>query len=247
MSLEDIAAEALKRHRTEESKIQTKKFLILIGGGILLLAGLAVGGYLFFSEKEILVQENFLQPPKSLILSEKQQVIILKTEDGPELKDSIAKIMESSVAENTILDIPVYLQTENKKEFINAQKFFQILEINPPGNFTQSLDGGFMLGIFNSGKNSTFLIFKIRSFDLAFSGALSWEKSMAESLKDAIFVKSQISGPKKFMDKIVKNHDVRVLYDAANSPLLAYAFIARDYFIITTDFVSLEEIFKRNP
>jgi len=245
LSLVDIAAEASKRRRFDEEPFQEKRSLLLLGGFILLIAGLAIGGWLIFFKGKTSSQETVLQPPKSPVFSEKQEIIGLKSERRSELIFLVREKLNSPVAVNSVLNIPIYLETEKEKTFIQGLKLFQLLEINPPADFVQSLEGSFALGVFNLKKNTPFLIFKIRSFDLAFNGALNWEKNMAKDLKEILLIQNIPQASQKFQDKIVKNHDSRVLYNASSSPVIIYSFAGKDYFITTTDIDTLEEIFNR--
>ncbi len=244
VSLIDIAAAASRqRHFGEETK-ETNRTFLMAGGIFLLLAGIAIAGWLLFFRKEPLTDEIKTNAPESLITFEKQEVAVLRSENKEELIGLIQKKFESPISINTILDIPIFLKSQNKKEYLSSSKFLEILEIKPPANFSQSLDGNFTLGIYYLKKNSPFLVFKISSFDLGFSGALNWEKKMANDLKDILLVKN-IGLSRQFQDKIIKNRDARILYDADNNPILMYAFINKKYLVIAADADTFEEIMKR--
>jgi hypothetical protein len=242
VSLVDIAAEASKQRRFDETENQSKKFLVLTSVIILLVAGLGIGGWLVFL-KESAAPETTFQPPKSLILSEKQEIITLKSESRSELISLIQKTIETPISPNSILNIPVLLETKDKKEFLQAKNFFSILGIKPPANLVQSLEGPFMLGIFYQKQN--FLILKIKSFDLALSGMRDWEKNIAQDLKEIFQIQNVSPINQKFQDKIIKNRDARILYDVSGNPILVYAFVGKNYLVIAPDSDTLEEIFRR--
>jgi hypothetical protein len=244
MSFADIAA-ASKRRRLNETESQSKKILFLTGG-ILLIAGLAAAGWLFFFKEKPAPNETILQPPRPPILSENQQIVNLKSEKRSELIDIIQTAAETNIGPGTILNLPFLLETNGTKEYIQAKKFLSILGINLPINLNQSLEGNFTFGIFNNQKqNEPFLILKISSFDFAFGGTLDWEKNMAGDLKEIMSIKNLPPPNKKFEDKVIKNWDARILYDDSNNPVIAYAFIESRYLVITPDISTFEEIIRR--
>ncbi|MDP3052249.1 MAG: hypothetical protein Q8N42_01955 [bacterium] len=253
MSLIDVAAEISKHRRFNEETTQTKKTLLLAAGIFLLVAGLGIGTWLILKESQPGQTGSALKTPKSLVFSNKQKIIILKSESRSELIGLIQQSLDSPIDLNTILDLPISLkipkdeptgQAKEKKEFLAAQRFLEILGITPPANMTQSLAGPFTLGIFYLKKNSPFLIFQIRSFDLGKSGALSWEKNMARDLREIMLINLPQEN-QQFQDKLIKNRDSRVLYDNAGNPALIYAFFGKNYLVITSDSDTFEEIIRR--
>lgn len=244
LTLTDIASQMSRQRRLNEETIQTSKAFLLAGGIVLLVAGLAAAGWFFF-KKEKSPETSVFEPPKSLVFSDKRQIITLKSESRLQLINLIQKTLDSAIALNTILDIPILLESPQAKEFLKARRFFEVLEIEPPSNFTQSLEGNFTLGVFYFKKNSPFLILKIRSFDLALAGALDWEKNMARDLKEILSIQNVPATENRFQDKIIKNRDARILYDPDNNPVLIYAFFNKQYLVITVDFDTFEEILRR--
>ncbi len=244
MSLVDIAAEASKQQRRFDDSIpERSKKTIFIGAGILfLIAALTVG--LYFKKEKISPDQTNLITPKPLILSEETKTIILNSERKASLINLVQESLNAAIPLNAIRYLPIILKTGEKEEYLDAQKFLNILGANPPSSFIQALDGPFTLGVFYLKRNSPILIFKIRSFDLAFSGVLNWEKNITKDLMEVMLVKN-LPASDNFLDKIIKNHDVRVLYDESEKPVLMHSFIDKERMIIATDFESLEEIFGR--
>ncbi len=244
LSLVDIVAEAQKRRRFEEEPIKSKNFLLLTGI-VFLVVGLAISGWFVFLKEKPGAEKPSSQAPKPLIFSDKQEIATLTLESRPQTINAIQRLLKSPILLNTVLDIPVLIETKEIKEFVPAQKFFNLLGISPPVNLIQSLEGSFTLGVFYFKKNGPFLIFKIRSFDLAFSGMLNWESDLSQDLKEILLLQSLPALGAKFQDKTIKNHDVRILYDPSNNPILIYGFIGKQYLIVASDIDTLEEIFRR--
>ncbi len=244
LSLAEIAAASTNRRRFEEKTTIDKNIYFLAGIILAVASGLAIAGwFVFFRPAD--VKEAALQPPKPLVFSEKQEKIIISSESRLELTNAIQNSLKSPIAINTILDTPILLGTAESKNFINALQFFNILKISPPADFIQSLEGPFTLGVFYFRKNAPFLLFKIRSFDLAFGGMLEWEKNIYQDLKEILLIPSSPASGQKFQDKIIANHDSRVLYDGSGAPVVIYGFIGKRNLVITPDTDTLEEIFQR--
>jgi len=245
ISLTEIAAQTARQRYFNEESGRSKRFFILAAIFVLLVTGLGIGGWYIFLREKPTSEKTTLQAPKPIIVSEKQEIITLKSENRSELINSIQKKLDSPIPLNTILDIQILLETPDKKEFLKTKDFFNILEITPPENITQALEGSFDLGVYYLKKNVPFLVLKIRSFELAVAGMFEWEKKLNSDLAPVLLIKNKAVAGKKFQDGMLKNHDIRILYDASSTPIIAYAFINTENLLITTDFDTIEEIFRR--
>ncbi len=253
MSLVEIAAQMSRQRRDGKETAKTgKKIFIISGLAIIFAAGLAVGAYYLFFNKETPVEIPVANVPQPIVFSDKKEVIRLKSEKREDLIDSIQKTAGALIPINTILSASFSLETPKnestgqaagKTEFLNSRRFLEILKIALPANLMQSLEENFTFGVYYFKKNNSFLIFKIRSFDLAFSGILDWEKNMANDLKDILSI--SIPTDQKFQDKIINNRDTRVLYDTNGNPILIYSFFSTQYLIISVDLETFNEIISR--
>ncbi len=245
ISLTEIAAQGARQRYSNEESGRSKRFFVLAAIFVLFVAGLGFGGWYVFLREKPASEETAFRTPKPIIVSEKQEIITLKSEKRSELVGSMQQKLDSLIALNTVLDIPIFLETPDKKEFLKTGSFFNILEITPPANVTQALEGSFGLGVYYLKKNVPFLVLKIRSFELAAAGMFEWEKKLSSDLAPVLLIKNKAAIGKKFQDGMLKNHDVRILYDASNNPIIAYTFINAGYLLITTDSDTIEEIFRR--
>jgi hypothetical protein len=237
VSLVDIAKTARVSRPKETSPLPK---ILLVGGGILLILGLFAGAWLLFYQKQ--EEEIIVFTAPSLIFSDKQQIIAVKSSDRSELIQAVKTALKSPIPLNTLWHFPILLD----QKFLNAADFLGFLEIKPPINFSQALEGDFMLGVFYLKKNSPFLIFKIRSYELGFSGMLEWEKRMANDFKEIFLIENSIKSGQKFQNKMIKNRDARVLYDIEEKPLLIYSFLSKNLLVIAADLESFEEIIRRS-
>lgn len=245
ISLSEIVAQNARQRYINEEPGRSKRFFILTAISILIIAGLGFGGWYVFLRGNPAIQENTLQTPKPIIVSEKQEIITLASEKRSELVSAIQQKMDSPIAIGTVLDIPVLIETADKKEFLKTESFFNILGITPPANITQALEGSFGLGIYYLKKNVPFLVLKIRSLDIATAGMFEWEKNLSSDLTPVLLIKNKALIGEKFRDGVIKNHDIRILYDASNNPVIAYIFINSGNLLITTDLDTITEIFSR--
>jgi hypothetical protein len=145
---------------------------------------------------------------------------------------------------------------------ITAQTLLSTLAPNASDDFLRTLDPNYyILGIHTFDGNQSFLILKVDSYEQGFSGMLAWERTMQSELSplftrtprpkissEEIAVSSgtpiQIS-PTQFQDKIVENHDTRVIINDAGDILLLWTFLDRNTLVITTNEATLRELISR--
>ena len=118
--------------------------------------------------------------------------------------------------------------------------FLSALGINVPTQVDLSLDGTYMLGSSISVPNHPFIILGVSSFENAFAGMLSWEKTMRQDFAGFIEIEhpsepSITLSPETFTDTTIENQGVREILNASSSPLFMYAFVGTTKLVITTD------------
>lgn len=242
LSLAEIVSQTQKQHRLKQATLKTGRifFIIIL---LIFIAGAAAGIYYLFFWKEAPRETANGNSPQPLIPSDKKEIIRLKSEKPEEMISLMQKTTEALIPLNTMLNVSFFLETPEQTGFVGSQKFLEILKIAPPANFLQSLEKDFTFGVYYFKKNNPFLIFKVRSFDLAFSGILDWENNMADDLKDILLVSAPTN--QKFQDAIIHNIDSRILYDGENNPTLIYAFFNRQYLIIGANADAFNELIRR--
>lgn len=227
VSFAEIAAEASKRQDLSSEKETTKislKKISLISIIIVIIVGVGIGSFwLFYRKEQEKQQVSLLSKP---ILVSDQQI-----EAKADL-NSIQSALKTPIRLNNLL----YISTAMKPE-----EFFKLIKANPPSELTNSLAEKFMLSKFYLSKEWPILIFKIRSYELAFVGMLKWEKAISNNLSEIFSPPS--SGD--FQDKEIQNHDTRVLYDENGNSFLIYSFINRNYLVIAQNEEPIKEIFRR--
>ncbi len=66
--------------------------------------------------------------------------------------------------------------------FMNAQRLLTLLAPDIPETLLRDISPVYLLGVHSSAVNQPFLILKVDSYELAYAGMLSWEKTMKQDL-----------------------------------------------------------------
>jgi hypothetical protein len=145
---------------------------------------------------------------------------------------------------------------------VTAQELISAIAPNAPDDLLRTVDPNYyLLGVHVFDGNQEFLVLKVDSYERAFSGMLSWERTMSQELSP-LFIRTprprtaaelanistttpQALIPTSFRDKIVANHDARVIQNDAGDILLLWAFIDRNTLVITNNESTLAEIISR--
>lgn len=244
-SLVSIAAEGAAASGGLKFREIKKKpaFKIIILSAVMVVAG--IGLILFF----LFGKGKTEEPPqisliKPILVSDEQVEIAVDFSKGDNI-EKIKKAVEKQTGVNKFLYIALVKQDGEQKRLAGTQDFFQLIKADLPLGLIDSLDNKFMLAKFYLSKDWPILLFKIKSYEYAFSGMLEWEKKMSGDLAEVFSLNniSEIQGI--FEDKEIQSRDTRLLKDKEGNPVLFYSFINRDYLVITTNEEPLKEIFRR--
>ena len=234
--IEDI--ESLIKHRSKRRLIIY--LVILIS---LLLSGLSsLSYYLIFIPKNDRIGTDTAKPP-AFIVADKEEEISL----GGSKLSSLVDIVQKEIGSPLIIsNVKVIHLKDILQKFVTTKGFLKVIGANMPSALERSLDNYLTIGIHAFDGNHPFLVFKTNSFENAFTGMINWESDMAEKLIPVFTGRSlQESEKNPFEDVIIKNKDARVLNDADGRPLIIYAFLDRETFVITDNEYTLEEVSKR--
>lgn len=155
---------------------------------------------------------------------------------------------------------------------LTTPEFFAKNRFSGDDGLIRALDNQYSFGLYNNTNNifESFLLFKVKSPDSAFSNMLIWERYMMNDISD-LFLDTSISISKEdalsatsseqvssstptnntplqeagFRDRIIRNTDARVYTDEYNTVKLVYGFINKEYLIITSGVESFIEIKTR--
>lgn len=143
-----------------------------------------------------------------------------------------------------------------------AQTFFSLIAPNIPEELLRSIESEYLLGVHSYDENQAFLIFRVDSYQQGYSGLLRWEETMQQELAplftrhpsphiptyEAISTASSTETQllqTGFIDRVVENHDARVVENAARDILLLWTFLDRNTVLITTNEATLREVTRR--
>lgn len=161
---------------------------------------------------------------------------------GNETKNSFVKAVRARLetlptAEGELRMLPVTAAGHPMR----SGDFFTLLHSGAPAELIRVLSGDITLGMYGLRGNQLFLVFPVGSFDHAFGGMLSWEKLMPDELSGlfniprasaAASTTSAASSPPVFKDAVIRNKDVRALFDEQGAIRLLYSFLNKETLVI---------------
>ncbi|MBX2866486.1 hypothetical protein KTR10_00800 [Candidatus Kaiserbacteria bacterium] len=122
---------------------------------------------------------------------------------------------------------------------LTTTQFLTAVAENVPSTLVRSLNGSMVAGgIRTGGGTYPYLLFRTINFDNAFAGMLAWERSMGTDLNE-LFTRAQGD---IFVDRVLENQHVRVLYDVNGIERLVYGFVSGRMLIITNTSASFKAI-----
>jgi hypothetical protein len=227
------------------------KVLLTIGGFVLLAVAVYFLYFLVSNKKEI--PGPIVSSMESFI--DYDSFAYINT-TGETTTESLLQSLNQK-QQSTFDLIRAFFLTKNKTgliEVLNSKEFFSLIQANPPGTLTRSLSDKYLLGKYanqntnNQDKIILFLIFETTDYNQTYAAMLDWEKTMLRDLyklfelpginENNIYLNS-------WVDIVIDNKDVRVLYGDAGQVLLYYVFINKDNFIITNNLEALKEVSGR--
>ncbi len=245
MSMVDIAGKQAVKQGLKISgnyEPNKNKFITL---AVIILIMISVGVFAFVvllknktAQKEPGSQVRF---PASVISSDKQEFVTLEANNQQNNKNKIKEIIGSDIKIGNITD---FVFIDGDKHLITPELFFKYSGVNTPLGFSSFLTDKFMFGVYGADQNKPFIILKISSFENSLAVMLKWEKTISSDIKEIMPV-SEASSGSKFQDKIIKNHDTRILYSESGQTVLLYSFLDKDTLVMTLNNNTFEEILRR--
>lgn len=214
---------------------EVRRFVMVAGAGMLVLAGVAIIGavFLFMQNGEEVVSRTPVIPPNATyavdVSAETRLSRLLASERAN------AQINLGEVAEIRIL--------ENGTPMLASQLLTQF---GAPSVLSRNaLD--YMVGLHAFNRTQPFILISIAptSYDLAFEAMLEWEERIGEGL-EAFFAPNganpSAAPALRFVDRVYQNVDVR---ESEAEWRIVYAFPRRDLLLITTNESTLREVLTR--
>ena len=244
-----------------------RKVAMIALGVVLLASAGGLGAYLFITTLPTIIPPEPQTPHMHVDLSETvelQNTSRSMMQQFVTARDTLTPPLGLMVR----LDARVASTSGETRELTTAE-FMDALGVRVPEELTRTLDPQFILGLYAYDGNSPFLLLKTDSYERAFAGMLKWEISMRDDLLPLFDKKIQYRLPPPplpiatstasssvpvipqapilipFIDKIVSNHDARILENEFRDQLLLWTFLDRNTILITTQEAAVAEVVKR--
>lgn len=154
---------------------------------------------------------------------------------------------------------------------LNIEQLFEKIRYSGNDSLIRSFDDIYSFGLYSKpeGMFENYLLIKVNSFDLAFESILDWEKYIITDLKDIFIGNNEIlntndtikattsstsTDPERkylnkdtntFIDRILKNYDIREYVGNADNVHIIYGFINNKFLLITSGESSFIDIKDR--
>ncbi len=152
---------------------------------------------------------------------------------------------------------------------LNITQFLEKIRYSGNESFLRALDNTYAFGLYSlkDNKFETYLLVKVNNFDLAFKSILDWEKYMGVDLKSIFIGNNELvadisqatttatttQNEKKygkkntvgFVDRILKNYDIREYVKNEDNTYIIYGFINNKYLLLTSGESSFIDIKDR--
>ena len=243
----------------EIKKIKINKTLLITS--ILLIFGgaLAIGIPYFIvnreNNKNVAPEENISKSIITADLTEKINIDDLNLDRvSTTLKE---RVDQSSTRLGQIKNIYLTEGQGESEAVITSTKFLNLIKANIPPEIERTLKPQYMFGLHNFGTNQRFLILKTGSFDVTYSGMLSWENDLWQDFKEVFALDSgEVENSttttkdfgieiKKFQDAIFSNKDCRVVKNTSGEIIFLYSIVDQNTVVITTNVNTLKELISR--
>ena len=193
---------------------------------------------------EILQSNNFTKLNKVEIISEINKIKLL--------------LIENKVAPSNNIGI---------NSNLNISQLFEKINYSGDNALLRSFNENYAFGLYLNEKNQfeNYLLIEVNNFDLSFKSILDWEKYIPVDLKDLFIGNNEIinltstttstttllakryykNNTTIFMDKVLKNYDVREYVDNKNNMYIIYGFVNNKYLLLTSGESSFLDIKNR--
>jgi hypothetical protein len=145
------------------------------------------------------------------------------------------------------------------KRLATTQEAMDLISPNMPDSLSRALQPEFIMGAHVFDGNQAFIVFRTDAYQQAVAGMLEWEYAMRAELSPFFNrdPRPRLPGeatnstttprviPSSFVDRVVRNHDARVLYNETGDIILLYAFLDQRTIAVTTNENTLFELASR--
>jgi hypothetical protein len=258
---------------TQGTSVAKKVLLFLLS--LCFLGAGVIGAYYLYSKSPLApptpVQPD---KPAIISLIPSDSYVLMPTENlnAISLKARIQREMEKSQPEGSIMEIIPTKVVEGQTMRVSAEEMVEIMDVEVPDILMRSLGQATMIGIYTPPRDarSIFAVVTTEFYQNTFAGMIQWESVMADDLKFFLFPDSvrgvantttdgvPAQNPQssdtvaplltirgKFVDRIIKNKDVRQFIADDGRILFMYSLVDNNKLVITDKEITLAEILTR--
>lgn len=263
-----------EKERTEEKNpekvsekgnkhIAWKKMALGFGSAVIIVLGI-YGGYYLYSQSALSLPPPIEQPivVRGIVPADVEEIFMINNTANELLAGEINSKLSSETESGVVVrELILGEKIGENSARITASSFIDKVELAMPESLKRSITDRWMMGSFSeNGGKTPFLIFKTDFFQNAFSGMLSWESSMAEDIAKLMGYEERARAEEEafsgsiasyftirgtFVDKQIKNRDVREFVSRSNTVLFLYSFIDKNTIILTTTESALLGLLER--
>lgn len=258
-----IAQQTTDAQANEAGMGLVTKILMVLGGIILISAAVGVGVFVYLRPTTVDIPKE----PDAPFVSVDNTAIVSAPVDQF-TRDALMTNLEAArtsvrislgLVSRLFVAVPA-TTTDAAPQEVDARTLVSLLAPTLSPGFVRSIQPAYLLGLHSFDENQAFLILKVDSYESAFAGMIAWEYTMQKDLAP-LFTRTPTPHipeggvgtsspqvqliPTGFSDRIVENHDARVIENETKDILLLWTFLDRNTVIITTNEYTLREIISR--
>jgi hypothetical protein len=238
---------------------------MILGGVVFIAAAAGAGAYIFLRPTSVAV--NVAQAPQSpfILVDDTKEITILPGEQRSGLMAKLNAARESTALSLGLMSRLLITQASSTSSeavptILSAQDFLSLISPQIPPDLLRTIRPTYLLGVHVYNNNQAFLIFHVDSYEQAYSGMLAWEEYLDKDLMPLFTYTPRVRIPEEnvttstpalsfqqttFADKIVENHDSRVIQNTNGDINLLWTFLDRNTLVIATNEATLREIISR--
>ncbi|MES2203517.1 MAG: hypothetical protein V4474_04320 [Patescibacteria group bacterium] len=237
----------------------TRRALYWGGGLLLILIAAGVGAYVYTRPTTVPVMPLATNAP--FIAVDDTEVVQVPT---GATRDTLMPALDAARKDTQIslgLMERVYIANPSADKTLAempVQTLLHTLAPYAPASLSRTLRPEYLLGVHSFDENQAFLILSTDSYETAYAGMITWEPGMLADLSP-LFTRTppvHVNGTATtsptpaviesiFNDRVVENHDARVIQNEYGDILLLWTFLDRNTIAITTNEFTLREILAR--
>ncbi|MDD5068044.1 MAG: hypothetical protein PHS53_01520 [Candidatus Pacebacteria bacterium] len=252
-------AEAKKREQNveiaKESSFSGRNVWITVISVVLVLLAVGIVLFFHFEQKPVPIAETRIAE-NPILIADAEKIIPIPNLRRQNIISALQSEKQTGTGEiGAVENIRFQTGDPLTKRDIPAGEFLGALSSTIPGNLSRSISPTYVLGMHSFKKNELFIILKVDSYQNAFAGMLTWEKTMFTELgplfldeapKASDFAPGAKYGNGTWSDAIIGNSDSRAVEDKETGEFVfLYSFLDKNTILITSNEDTVKEVSNR--